>query len=85
MFNLVSTTGKIAYGVKEFVLDTEADLASIDVKPCTPGSTAFIIEGPKKYILNGSKEWKEIPLGGSGGGGGGETPDNEVIYDGGDV
>lgn len=86
MFYLVSTSGKVAYGVKSFVLDTESDLPSIDVNSCTPGSVAFIIKGPKKYILNSSKEWKNIPVNG---GGGGDSPeeeeDEDVIYNGGDV
>jgi hypothetical protein len=53
------------------------------------GTTAFVIENSKYYMLNGQKQWKEInPFGSSAGGGGGgdyPTPDDEIIYEGGGV
>ena len=85
MFNLISTSGKTAYGVKKFALDLESDLASVDVSLCNPGSVAFIIENSKYFMLNSSKQWVAVQLssgGGNSGGGGEDTPD-EVIYNGG--
>lgn len=86
MFNLISTSGKAAYGVKEFSLDLESDLSSIDVSDCSPGSVAFIIENSKYFMLNSSKKWVKVNLatGGGGGspGGGGDSPE-EVNYNGG--
>jgi hypothetical protein len=85
MFNLISTSGKTAYGVKEFALDLESDLASIDVSVCNPGSVAFIIENSKYYMLNSAKQWVTVQLASGGGGGnsGGEDGPEEVIYNGG--
>lgn len=89
MFNLVSTSGKQAYGVKEFALDKETDLSKIDVNDCALGSVAFIIENSTYYMLNGEKKWIKVNLatGGSSGGGGGDTPpsSDEIIYEGGDL
>ena len=85
MFNLISTSGKTAYGVKEFALDLESDLASIDVSNCNPGSVAFIIENSKYFMLNSAKKWVTVQLasgGGNSGGGGSDQPE-EVIYNGG--
>lgn len=85
MFNLISTSGKTAYGVKEFALDLESDLASIDVSICNPGSVAFIIENSKYYMLNSAKQWVTVQLASGGGGGnsGGDDGPEEVIYNGG--
>ena len=86
MFNLISTSGKTAYGIKEFTVDLESDIASIDVKFCSPGSVVFVIENSKYFMLNSAKEWKTVELasggGNSGGGGGGDYPE-EVNYNGG--
>lgn len=85
MFNLVSTSGVPAYGVKEFALDLESDLASINVNDCSPGSVAFIIENSKYFMLNSNKKWIKVNLAT---GGGGSSPDDddpveEIIYNGG--
>ena len=86
MFNLISTSGKTAYGVKEFSVDLESDIALIDVSNCSPGSVVFVIENSKYFMLNSAKEWKTVELssggGSSGGGGSGDYPE-EVIYNGG--
>ena len=72
------------YGVKHFTLDTTADLATIDKTNLVMGSTAFVISSSEKYMLNSSKQWIKINVGGTGGGGGGEVdPTATYIYDGG--
>ena len=48
------------YNYKEFVFDTEAGLATVDLKTTSAGSTAFIIEGSRAFILGESGEWKEV-------------------------
>ena len=86
MFNLISTSGKTAYGVKEFSVDLESDVALIDVSNCSPGSVVFVIENSKYFMLNSAKEWKTVELssggGSSGGDGSGDYPE-EVVYNGG--
>lgn len=84
MINIASNGNKKAYGIKHYNLDTVDDLNALDPARLAMGTTAFIINTSKYYMVNGSNEWKEInPKGGSGG----TTPDiyEEIIYDGGGV
>lgn len=39
--------------------DTEADRSELDIKKIPPGSTVYIIEDQKLYMLNSKKEWIE--------------------------
>ena len=48
--------GKTDYNYKEYYLDTEAELSSIDVRFCSPGSVAYIIATTKVFMLNSKKE-----------------------------
>ena len=48
------------------------------------GSTCFVIETSKYYMLNGQKKWVAINPYGSGSGGS-TNPDDDLIYDGGDA
>ena len=86
-FHILSNSGKLAYGVKEFIIDTYDDINAINVKKITPGSTVFVIDASEYYMLNTKLEWKKINVanGTNMPGGGGTTPDEEieVIYDGG--
>lgn len=59
MINLLSLNQQQTYGVKEFVLDSEADIASLP-KDVVPGSTAIIISTSSVYMMNSKKEWVEI-------------------------
>ena len=59
MVNLLSQSGHQGYGIKEYVLDTPADLDNLPVTD-KMGSTAFIISTSQIYIINSKGEWKEI-------------------------
>lgn len=48
------------YNYKEFIFDTVEDLNAQDIKSVSAGSTAFVIEGSRAFILSASGEWKEI-------------------------
>ena len=88
MIMLGANGEKIAYGVKHYNVDTYNELSKINLMGAVMGTTAFVIESSKYYMLNGSNEWKEISpfgAGGTGGGGGGSESGKEVIYDGGGV
>lgn len=83
MFSVLANRNKIAYGHKDFILDFEADLSDLPTD-CEVGSTAFIIENSKTYMLNHQKQWIKVILSsGSGGGTGDDT--EEIIYNGGVV
>lgn len=70
--------------VKKFVVDTFKDVAEIDTQQISPGSTAFVIETSKTYMLNNKYKWIEVQLTG-GSSGGGTTPSGDIIYEGGEI
>lgn len=78
-----------AYGVRNLVLDTDADVANLPKSAA--GSTAYVIESGDRYICNSKGEWKKAMAGNNSGGGNNnpskpdEDEDNEIIYDGGEV
>ena len=53
---IFAQNGKPVYGIKNYVLDTTADLQKLPVSD-TPGSTAFVVSEGKTYILNNSEQW----------------------------
>ena len=89
MISIGSNGQKIAYGIKHYNLDTEADLQQLAKEAKYMGSTCFVISTSKYYMLNSKMKWVEItPFGQviSGGGDGEDTPDvpsDDIIYEGG--
>lgn len=98
MVSIGANNNKIAYGIRHYNLDVEADFADLDVWGLPTGCTAFVIETSKHYMLNSQSKWIEITpfgagsssSGGSGDIGGGDnegtdTPpsQDDIIYDGG--
>lgn len=77
MVTIGANGNKIAYGVKHYNVDTEDDRLAIKTFNLTPGTTAFVIENSKHYMLNGAKKWVEITPFGTGSSCGGQ--------DGGDI
>jgi len=47
------------YNLREYILDTTADVASLPTTDA-PGSTAFVIETGTALMLNTQGEWKEL-------------------------
>ena len=85
MFSVLANRKKIAYGQKDFILDFETDITELPTD-CEVGSTAFVIESSKTYMLNHQKHWVKVNLSsGSGGGTGGGDDTEEIIYNGGTV
>lgn len=83
MYNVLSNSGKRVYGVKTFMVDTLADIDEIPLlTTVAPGSTVIVANTSKKYILTRDRVW--MPLGGSSEGDE-ETPEQEIIYEGGDL
>ena len=95
MIRIGTNRDKITYGIKHYILDTDEDLKSLPSNRESMGTTCFIIENSKYYMVNGKLEWVEIKpydgsgsssggSGGEGGGGDSSTPE-EIIYDGGHI
>lgn len=59
MVGIMKTNGHVTYNLKEFVVDTEADIKLLPLD-CAMGSTAFVINTGDVYMLNGKKEWVKI-------------------------
>lgn len=59
MFAITGNSGHVAYGIKEFVCDTVADIDELPID-IAPGSTALVIDGTKVFMLNNQHEWKEL-------------------------
>lgn len=86
MYTINSNSGKVAHGIKKYIVDTANDILELPTKDAAPGSLAFVIDNSNYYMLNHQGQWKKVNLGaGSGTGGGGDTPDmpEDIIYDGG--
>lgn len=89
MISIGSNGQRIAYGIKHYNLDDEADLINLQKRNEPMGSTCFIIETSKYYMLNSQKKWVEITPFGKviSGGGENDTPedpsDDDIIYEGG--
>lgn len=66
MFSIASNSGKTAYGVTRFLVDTVDDIASLPTYH-TPGSVAFVIENSSKWVLNNKHKWKKTASSSSGG------------------
>lgn len=58
MYSLISQSGHVSYGVKEYVCDTMADLNLLPIDG-KAGSQAYVIEEGLTFILNHKGEWKE--------------------------
>lgn len=54
---IVKQGSRTDYNYKEYFLDNADELATIDVKACSPGSVAYVISNGDVYILNSKKVW----------------------------
>lgn len=82
MVMIGANRNKVAYGIKHYNTDTENDRLSISTLNLTPGTTVFVIENSKHYMLNSARKWIEInPFGkeatSSGGQDGGDIDDSD--------
>lgn len=86
MISVRANSKRIAYGVKQYTVDTEADLKKIILSTAFPGSVAFVLETSTKYILNNKKEWIKVKSSSTSGGSssGGSSGSNDD-YDGGSI
>lgn len=92
MINIHSNNNQVAYGIQHFILDTLSDLQTLNKRQSLkPGSTIFVIDTSKYFMLNGQKSWIEINpygMGGSsnsGSGGSGGSDSDDEIYNGGSI
>lgn len=84
MISVRANSRRIAYGVKQYTVDEEADLEKIVLSTTSPGSVAFVLETSTKYVLNNKKKWIKIKSSSSNNGGGNSSGGDED-YDGGSI
>lgn len=81
MYTINKQSGKVAYGIKHLICDTDEDILILPTN-YSIGSTAFSIKSSTHYMLNNKKKWTKY-LTNNGDGGVCPGPDEDVIYDGG--
>lgn len=54
-----STFNYTANNYVEFICDTESDIENLPTDN-SPGSTAFVVDTAKVYMLNNQKEWVSL-------------------------
>ena len=59
MYGIYKHDGNVSYGVKEFVLDSFEDIATLPTNQnkVRPGSIALIIPTSEVYMLNNQYQW----------------------------
>lgn len=60
MVSTMSNGNKKAYGVAEYVCDTEDDIKDLPTTGCAPGSAAIIISTGSVYMMDSEGKWVEI-------------------------
>ena len=95
MYKITANGNKLAHGVKEYLVNTFADLADIELKnSVASGSKAFASKEDQWYVLDLSRKWVKISAAAGSGSdssgsgddseGGGDTSE-DVVYEGGDL
>lgn len=79
-YTAIFSSGKTLNTLKQFVVDTQAEMSEIDVSQLSPGSTARVIETGVTYILNHKYKWvndidRPVP----------PQPGDIYVYDGGEI
>lgn len=58
MVTLLEQSGKTTYGLRKYILDTEADVKDLPKEDVLIGSTATVIDSGKEYVFSSQrKEW----------------------------
>ena len=84
MYGITRENNERVYGLKQFVVDTGSDIATLPTLDSTlvPGSTAFVIATSNTYMLNNKRSWVKLARSSSSP----DTPDpdtnNTYIWDG---
>ena len=79
MITVGSNGQRISYGIKHYNVDSMDDLSKLNPKAEIMGTTCFVINKSKYFMINGEKKWVEIaPFGcsSSSNGGSGSNPDD---------
>lgn len=73
--------GVYADSHQEFVCDYLSDVANLPVISCVTGSTAFVIDGGIRLMLNGEGKWVQLSSSSSSSSGGGTVDESNIATD----
>lgn len=59
MINLYSQNGDVQYNIREYIVDTEDEIANLP-KGAAMGSTALVLSTAELFMLDGQGEWVKI-------------------------
>lgn len=59
MISIIEQSGNTSYGVKKYIVDTEAEISTLPITDAM-GSRAFTIDTSSTYMLNSLKKWVKI-------------------------
>ena len=59
MISIIEQSGNTSYGVKKYIVDTEAEISTLPTTDAMD-SRAFAIDTSSTYMLNGLKQWVKI-------------------------
>ena len=75
-YSVSAQSGKIAYNVKHYTVDTMCCLKKLPTSGAA-GSTAFVVDSSRSFMLNNKRQWVEYSPLGSG------AASENIIWDGG--
>lgn len=76
-YSINAGSGKEAYNVKHYIVDCFEDMKKLPTSAAA-GSTAFVVDSSRSFMLNNKRQWVEFNPVGSG------APQQEnIIWDGG--
>lgn len=75
-YSVSAQSGKVAYNVKHYTVDTMDCLKKLPTSAAA-GSTAFVVDSSRSFMLNNKRQWVEFSASGSPGAG------SNIIWDGG--
>lgn len=61
-YGILRQNGQDTYNLKEFIVDTYDEITKINTSIVAPGSTCFVIDTSKHYMLNTKDEWIKVNL-----------------------
>jgi hypothetical protein len=79
MYTILSNSGRRVYGIKQYIVETLADIDSIPLlNTVAPGSTVLVVTSKQKYILTRERIWVPIKADN-------DSDIDEVVYEGGNI
>lgn len=60
MFSIIRQNDNTSTYVTEFLVDNESDMTTLPTNSVDPGSTCLVAASGNVYILDNTKQWKQL-------------------------